>query len=216
MAKYRCALYASEYHVAITVKSKLSKVEEMDKILQTTLFSNPGAENTDKALRLAKRRADELEIRNIVLASSSGKTGVEASRLFRDYNLVVVTSVAGYNVPNEIRMLQENRLEIEANGGRVLTSAHIMGGLGRAIHSKFGAIQVDEIIANVIRIFSEGTKVACEISCMAVDAGYFRTDDEAVAIAGASSGADTVIVVSPNNSHRFFDLRVKEIICKPR
>lgn len=188
----------------------------MGEIIQTTLFSKPGPENTGEALRLAKERADELGIRNIVVASSTGRTGVEASKLFRSYNLIVVTSVAGYNVPNEIRMQPEHRLEIEANGGRVLTSAHIMGGLGRAVHNKFGAIQVDEVIANVIRLFSEGTKVACEISCMAVDAGYFRTDEEAVAIAGASGGADTVLVVSPNNSHRFFDLRIREIICKPR
>jgi hypothetical protein len=187
-----------------------------ESILCTVYFDNPGKENTEMALKLAKKRADELGIRNIVVASSSGISGVAASEIFKGFNLIVVTSVAGYNKPNEIRMRPECRKEIETNGGRILTTAHVMGGLGRAIHNKFGAIQIDEVVAHVLRLFSEGTKVACEISCMAVDAGYFRTDEEVVAIAGASGGSDTVLVVSPSNSHRFFEMRIRETVCKPR
>ena len=59
-------------------------------------------------------------------------------------------------------------------------------------------------------------KVACEITIMAADAGLVRTDEEVIAIAGTHSGADTAIVVQPSNANRFFNLRVKEIICKPR
>jgi hypothetical protein len=182
----------------------------------TVYFEKPGKANTAEALRLAKKRADELRIRNIVVASSTGETGVAASRTFKSYNLVVVTSVAGFSKPDEIRLRPESRSEIEANGGKVLTSAHVFGALGRAVHNKFGAIQVDEIVANVLRLFSQGTKVACEVSCMAVDAGLIRTDEEAVAIAGDSGGADTVLVLKPSNTHTFFDLRIREIVCKPR
>ena len=88
--------------------------------------------------------------------------------------------------------------------------------MGRAVNRKFGAIQVDEVIANVLRLFSEGVKVGCEIACMAVDAGHFRTDEEVVAIGGTAGGADTALVVSPSNTHAFFDMKVREIICKPR
>ena len=100
--------------------------------------------------------------------------------------------------------------------GKVVTAAHAFGSLGRAVHNRFGAIQVDEVIAHVLRLVSEGLKVACEVACMAVDAGYLRTDEEAIAIGGSGSGADTVIVLKPSNTHTFFETRIMEIVCKPR
>jgi uncharacterized protein len=143
----------------------------MARFKKTIYFEEPGKRNTDEALMLAKERAEELGIGSIVVASSSGETGAEASRLFKGYNLVVVTSVTGYREPDEVRMRSEYRELIEENGGKVVTAAHAFGSIGRAIHNKFGAIQVEEVIAHVLRLFSEGFKVACEVACMAVDAG---------------------------------------------
>jgi len=51
---------------------------------------------------------------------------------------------------------------------------------------------------------------------MAADAGLARTDEEVIAIGGTDHGADTAIVVTPVNTHHFFNLRVREILCKPR
>jgi hypothetical protein len=183
---------------------------------QTTYFEAPDRSNTDEALRLAKQRADELGIRNIVIASSTGETGVKASRLFKGYNLVVVTSVAGYSKPDEVRLRPEYRDEIKMNGAVIVMAAHAFGSIGRSIHNKFNAIQIDEVIANVLRLFSEGVKVALEIVAMSTDAGLIRTDEEVISIAGGGGGADTAIVVQPSNTHRFFETRVREIICKPR
>ena len=178
-------------------------------------FSKPGAQNTEETLRLAKERADSLSVRNIVVASSTGKTGVLASEIFHGYNLVVVTHVTGFNEPNVQRLTPENRRIIEEKGGRIITAGHAFGGLGRAINRKFNAIQVDEIIANVLRLFGQGTKVACEVCCMAVDAGLVRTDELAVGIGGSGGGADTALVLSPSNTHTFFNMRINEVICKP-
>lgn len=50
---------------------------------------------------------------------------------------------------------------------------------------------------------------------MAADAGLVRTDEDVIAIAGAGRGVDTALVLRPVNSQDFFDLRVKEILCKP-
>ena len=173
---------------------------------QTTYFEAPDRSNTDETLRLAKQIADELGIRNIVIASSTGETGVKASRLFKGYNLVVVTSVAGYNKPDEVRLRPEYRDEIKMNGAVIVMAAHAFGSIGRSIHNKFNAIQIDEGIA----------KVALEIVAMSTDAGLIRTDEEVISIAGGGGGADTAIVVQPSNTHRFFETRVREIICKPR
>ncbi|MFB0557716.1 MAG: hypothetical protein ACETVY_01240 [Candidatus Bathyarchaeia archaeon] len=179
-------------------------------------FESPGRENTDETLRLAKERSDELGIRNVVVASYTGETGAKASEIFRGHNLIVAAGVVGFREPNKHRMTPENRAIIEGNGGKVFFATHAFGTLGRAVHRKFGAIQVDEIIAHVLRLFGQGVKVGCEVACMAADAGLIRTDEEAIAIGGSGGGADTAIVVRPSNTHTFFDMRILEIICKPR
>ena len=183
---------------------------------KTVYFEEPGRENTDETLLLANERADALGIRNIVVASYTGYTGVKATKVFKGYNLVVAAGVVGFREPNVHRMTPENMAIIEGNGGKIFFSTHAFGTLGRAVNRRFGAIQVDEIIAHVLRLFGQGVKVGCEIACMAVDAGLIRTDEEAIAIGGSGGGADTAIVLKPSNTHTFFDTRILEIICKPR
>ena len=183
---------------------------------ETWYFEESGKDNTDKTLSLAKKRADELGIKNIVVASYTGFVGVKASELFKGYNLVVSAGMVGFREPNLERMTVKNREIIEKNGGKIFYHLHSFGTLGRAIKAKFGVIQVDEIIAHVLRLFSQGVKVGCEISCMAADSGLIRTDEECVAIGGSGGGADTAIVLLPANTHRFFDTKIREIICKPR
>jgi hypothetical protein len=95
-------------------------------------------------------------------------------------------------------------------------ATHALGTLGRAVRKKFNTIQVDEIIANVLRLFGQGMKVACEVACMAADAGLIRTDEDSVAIGGTDQGADTAIIIRPSNTHTFPNARIREIICKPR
>ena len=185
-------------------------------VCKTVYFETPGPQNTQETLKLAKERADELGIRNIVVASSTGETGVKASEVFKGYNLIVVSHVTGFRKPDFQEFLPKNRNIIENNGAKILTTAHAFGTLGRAVKNKFGTIQVDEIVSTVLRLFSQGVKVACEISCMAADAGLIKTYEEAVAIGGTSGGADTAVVLEPSNTHAFFDLRIKEIVCKPR
>jgi hypothetical protein len=51
---------------------------------------------------------------------------------------------------------------------------------------------------------------------MAADAGLIRTDEEAGTIGGTGSGLDAAVVLKPSNTHAFFDLVIKEIICMPR
>jgi hypothetical protein len=127
-----------------------------------------------------------------------------------------VAGVVGFREPNAHRFLSENRSIIEKNGGKILFATHAFGTLGRAINRRFNTIQVDEIIAHVLRLFGAGIKVACEVTCMAADAGLIRTDEEVIGIGGSGGGADAALVLKPTNTHTFFDIRIKEIICKPR
>ena len=183
---------------------------------KTVYFEGRGPEYTDETLRLAWERAEALGIRDIVVASYTGETGAKACQVFAGYNVVVVAGVYGFRDPNQVRMQAEHRATIEQCGGRILHTGHAFGMLGRAVNRRFGAIQVDEVIAHVLRLFSQGLKVGCEISCMAVDGGLIRSGEEVIAIGGSGRGADTAIVLKASNTHTFFDTRVLEIVCKPR
>jgi hypothetical protein len=181
---------------------------------ETTYFKKEkrGTLETEETLKLAKIRADQLGIKSIVVASIRGDTALKASQIFKGYNLVIVTGVTENNVQN---FPVEAREVVEANGGKIVTAAHAFGTLGRSVNKKFGVIQVDEIIAHVLRLFSAGVKVACEVCCMAVDAGLVRSDEEVIGI-GGKGGADSAVVIRPSNTHLFFDSHILEIICKPR
>jgi hypothetical protein len=184
-------------------------------IVKTVYFENPGPENTKETLKLAKKRVKELGIKNILVATTSGETGAKASKLFKDYNLIVVSHVTGFKKPDYQELQPENQKIIQKNKGKILTTAHAFGTIGRAINKKFATIQADGLVSNVLRTFGQGTKVACEISCMAADAGLIETCEDAIAIGGTRSGADTAIVLKPTNTHAFFDLKIKEFVCKP-
>jgi hypothetical protein len=182
----------------------------------TTWLEAGGPVNTDRTLGLARDRAAALDVRNVVVASYSGQTGAKAAELFRGKNLVVVAGVYGFREPNRVAMQAGHRSVIETAGGRILFAGHAFGMIGRAVNKKFGAIQADELVAHVLRLFSQGLKVACEVACMAVDAGLLPAGEETVAIGGTGQGADTAIVLRPTNTHLFFETRILEIICKPR
>jgi len=182
----------------------------------TVYFDSPGDENTDRVLEEAKRRAEELGIRDVVVASTRGETGVKASKLFKGYNVIVVTHHTGFRRPNFQEMTEENRRLIEEYGGKVYTGTHAFMNVERAIRNKFGTAYPTEIIAQTLRLFGEGMKVAVEIVAMAADAGLISTDRDVISIAGTGRGADTAIVVKPENSIRLFDMTVREVIAKPR
>jgi hypothetical protein len=174
-----------------------------------------GLENTEKTLKAAKERADELGIKNIVVSSTRGGTALATLDVFKDYNVVVVTHVAGFKEPGKIEMSDETVAEIKKKGGKILTTVHAFGGVASAIQKKFNTMESGLLIANVLRMFGQGMKVAFEIIYMAADAGLLPMDEDVISIAGTGKGADTAIVAKPAHSGDLFDLYVKEIIAKP-
>ena len=180
-----------------------------------TYFERPGPDNTERTLQIAKARVVESDIRQIVVATTTGDTGRIAAKVFKGHHLVVVTHSTGLQSPDTQELTDENRAAIVADGAHLLTCQHAFGGVNRAIRRHLNTYQVDEIIAYTLRIFGEGMKVVCEIALMAADAGLIRTDQSALAIAGSGRGADTAVVLRPANAQDFFKLRVNEILCKP-
>ncbi len=183
--------------------------------LKIAYFEKPGRENTETVLRIAKQWAEELGIKTVVIASTRGDTAVRAMDVLQGLKIIIVTHVAGYLAPDTQQFTQENRRIVESQGGVVLTTAHAFGGVSRAMRQKFNAYAIGDMIADSLRIFGEGMKVVVEIAMMAADGGLVRTDEDVIAIGGTGKGADTAVVLRPVISRNFFDLKIKEILCKP-
>lgn len=179
-------------------------------------FEKQGKQNTDEVLQIARKRAQELGIKIIIVASTTGFTAAKAAEVFDGMKLVAVSHSTGFSQPNVQRFTRENREIVESKGGTVLTTTHAFAGISRAMRNKFNTYVIGDIIAYTLRIFGAGMKVACEITLMAADSGLVRTDEDIIAIAGSGGGADTAVVLQPVNSHDIFELKVKEILCKPR
>lgn len=184
--------------------------------VKTVYFEKPGIENTEETLKIAKKRAEELGIKTIVVASTVGDTALRAMDVFKGCKVIVVTHVAGMRQPDFQEFEENNKKIVEDKGGIVLTTTHALGGLSKAMRKKYDTFVLGEVIADALRIFGQGIKVVCEIAAMAADAGLVRTDEDIIAVAGSGRGADTAVVITPANTHDFFELKVREILCKPR
>jgi hypothetical protein len=192
------------------------KTAVADRIVPCHVFERPGPQNTRRTLLVAAASAEEMGVRQVAVASSSGKTGLLAAPLFKGRKLVIVTHSSGFLRP-DFQELDPARLKrLEALGARVLTCQHSFGGVNRAVRKKLGTYELDEVIAHTLRAFGEGTKVAIEISLMAADAGLVSTVEPCIAVGGSGEGADTAVLLRPANAQTFFDLRVIAILAKPR
>jgi hypothetical protein len=179
-------------------------------------FHKPGGKNTRGVLEAVSKRAKDISIRKILIASYSGRTAFEALKILdKDINIIVVTHVTGYAKPDVQELDEKDRKELESQGVKVLTCQHAFGGVGRGVRNKLDTYQIDEIMAHTLRVFGQGVKVAIEVTLMAADAGLVRTDEDVIAVGGTAQGVDSALVLKPANSAHFFDLKVREIICKP-
>ena len=176
---------------------------------KTVYFSKPGIKNTEEVLRIAKHRAEELGIKTILVASNNGYTATRAVKVFEGMRVVVVRSLRTGSWTNK------DKKKVESKGGIVYSGTHVFQGLDTAVRWKFDMHLTSDIVTNTLRIFSEGIKVVCEISMMATDAGLVNCDEDIIVIAGTHRGADTAVVLRPVHTTDFFDLRIKELLCKP-
>ena len=179
-------------------------------------FHKPGGKNTKGVLEAVSKRAKDLSIRKVLIASVSGRTAFEALKILdKDINVIAVTHVTGYAKPDFQELDEKDRRELESQGVKVLPCQHAFGGVGRGVRNKLDTYQVDEIMAHTLRVFGQGVKVAIEVTLMAADAGLVRTDEDVISVGGTAQGVDSALVLKPANSARFFDLKVREVICKP-
>ncbi|MFZ2456043.1 MAG: hypothetical protein WAX07_06170 [Candidatus Altiarchaeia archaeon] len=184
-----------------------------------TYFEKSGVENTEELIDLVEERLNVGDIKSVVVASSSGRTGLKfARRLAKKTNLVIVSLKPGHKHPGVWEFDPSNLAELEKLGVTVTMQTIVFSGLERSFSQRFSGISHSEVLAESLKsLFSPGTKVAVEIAIMAFDGGYIPLG-KTIAVGGTGAkggGADTAVVVLPAHTNNFFDLRVLEIIAKP-
>lgn len=184
-------------------------------------FENPGESNTRDAAGFALERARELQIKTIVVASTSGKTAQVLFEAIKgsEIELVVVSHVVGFAKPGEWEFSDEIAASLRKQGVRIVTGTHALSGLERAFSRspRIGGGSRSEAVAEALRrVVAVGLKVAVECVLIAADQGAIEVDREVVAVGGTASGADTVCVIRPAHTGSFLDLQVREIIAMPR
>ncbi len=185
-------------------------------IRQVEYFESPGRDNTERCLEIVSALVDE-GFSHVVVATTSGETGVMFARRLSgtQAQLVAVTHNMGFAEPNQDDCLPQARGEMEALGAKVFTGTILTRSIEAALMKKHHGVYPAYIVAETLRLFGQGIKVAVEIVVEACDAGLVPEGTDVVAVAGTGRGCDTVVVIQAHPSHRFLDVRVRQIVAKP-
>lgn len=177
-------------------------------------FKKPGRDNTDNTIDQAYDRAQELGIDEVVVASSRGYTAHKVLDTFKGFKVVVVTYHCGFKEPFQSVMPESVIMELESGGAKVISATHALSGVERSLFNKYSGAYPVLIIADTLRLFGQGTKVAVEVAIMAADGGAL-TGKDIVSIGGTGKGADAALILKPANQSHLFDMRIREVVCKP-
>ena len=184
-------------------------------------FEKAGEQNTDDTIMLALKRAKELHLQYLVVATSSGATGLKSAKAFKGsgINVIVVGHQVGFSKPGVDEMEESNAREIKDLGAVIIRQTHALSAVERSISRRIGGASRTEAISEALRtLLSNGAKVCVEITIMASDGGCIPVDGktEVMAIGGTWGGADTACVMLPAHANNFFDMQIREIVAMPR
>ena len=169
--------------------------------------------DTTDVLDRAVTVAEETSVDAVCVASTTGETGAMAAERFGD-DLLVVGHAYGFEEPNEQELQDHHVQAIEDAGGEVFVGPMAFSNVGSAVEERNGYSALS-VIADTLRLFGQGTKVAVECPIMACDAGLLDSGDRVLSIGGTGEGADTVLLVRAANSREFYETRVLEVLAKP-
>jgi hypothetical protein len=180
-------------------------------------FEKKGSVNTDRALEIALACCEEKGIRKIVVASSTGKTALRLhDKAKPSIEVIAVTYGAGSKYREEVEEFNRNRETLVEKGIRVVRGIHALSATERTFENKYksGFIPLN-IVADTLRMFSQGMKVCVEVAVMAAEAGFVTPDEEVVAVGGTGTGADTAVVLKPAYAAGMFETKFKAVLCMP-
>lgn len=174
----------------------------MKKVVKDYYFDEPGPQNTDDVVQAVRDRVKEFGFKDVVVASTSGRTGIKFGRALKGEAKVIAISYED--------MEPEALKELKDLGVITLEKTHL------PLHER----NMD-LMRNTYYTLGQGFKVAVEVTLIAVDKGVLRPGEKVIAVGGTDRGSDTAIVVKSTSSSDILSkdigkrLEVCEVICMP-
>lgn len=138
-------------------------------------FTEPGPENTDEVIKAVAKRVEEGDIKTVVVASTSGRTGLKFAEALKNKAKVIAVSYE--------KMEPELKEKIAKLGGGAADETHLL----------FHKRGMDDI-RNAFYALGQGFKVAVEVILIASDKKLIEPYKDVIAVAGSGEGSDTAIV----------------------
>jgi hypothetical protein len=180
-----------------------------------TYLAKAGPSQRKECIRAAAARAKELDVKHVVVATTSGRTALEMAAALKKIGCRARVLGVGYSSEYAAKWgaLKPSVVsKAEKLGVAFITGTHIMGGIDSAVSSRFGGVAPGKLIAEAFYTLGQGFKVAVEVSVMALDQGKIPAKTEIIALGGTGAGADTAIALTPENASQFFALKIHEVI----
>lgn len=165
-----------------------------------TYFAEYGPQNTEKVIEAVKNRVDN--VKTVVVASTSGETGVKFLKQLKDSADVIVVS--------HKEMQPTYKQQIIELGGKFVDKTHL------PLHTN-GMDDVRE----TFRTFGQGLKVAIEVILIAADKGEINLYEDVIGVGGTGRGSDTAIIARATKTEEIFTgntskkLEIREILAMP-
>ncbi len=184
---------------------------------ETLYFEEYKRENTEKVLEQSIKKAEELSSRTLLLPSTTGYSAEMVLDMTegKDLNVVIVGHNYGFKEPGKNEMEAKTIERIKKSNAQLLFTTHAFSALEKSFSKPYGGMYPHRIIADTLRVFSQGTKVLMEDMVMAADAGMVPIHEWIVSTGGKGRGLDTSMIIKTVHSDEFFKAKIKETICFP-
>ena len=172
----------------------------------TVYFDKGGPEHTQATLQAAKERATKLKPEAIVVTSTSGKTALEAARIFAGTGIRIIAGPFQKHLWEKYAPLDpELAAKCRELAVEFLPDEPVVALLD---------LERPDIV-NAWRTVSQGFKVALQVASMCVDTGLLKPGAHVISIGGSERGADTAIAVQIHGYTNVLKSNVTEIIAMP-
>ncbi len=200
-------------------------MEENNYNANTLYFRYCGEANTVPLLQAVKKRALELGIGRVVVASETGRSALLSLEALSGIGvrLVVVTHPPATtwgphgDIPIGLQRPEYTaaREKLQAAGVPIVQGTRPLAPLSRSLGWREPTPEM--IIDRTLELLGAGTKIAIEASAMATDAGVISEGSEIITCAGTYKGLDTALIVRATYTAEFYDrFELREFIARPR
>lgn len=194
-------------------------IKPMSKVIGSTIsyFQEKGVVNTENTLEISLARAKESNIGTIVVASSTGETALKLHSMAENsVKIIAVTYNAGSRFRTEVEKFNKNHETLLQKEILVVRGLHAFSGVEKGFSEKYKTNFLPlNVVADTLRMFSQGVKVCVEIAIMAAEHGFVTPEEEIVSIGGSGHGADTALIMKPVFAVDLFKAKIKALLCMP-